>query len=101
DTAMATAYDWLAEPLLLLAEDIAWLADSLEEPAGEVLRQLEARLGYKHFLKQSSGFPQTGAGRAAGVDAFIAYASERGSFFEFMQHVRGLARRRTGQEQQR
>ena len=101
DTAMATPHEWLADSLLMLAEDIAWLANNLDQPADEILRQLEARLGYKHFLKGSSGFPQTGEGRAAGVDAFIAYAAGRGSFFDFLQHVRQLARRRVGQEQPR
>ena len=95
--AAARADDWLSAILDDLSEDLAWLADSLDAPADAVLRELETRLGYKNFLRDASGFPQTGEGRAVGVDVFIAYAAGQGSLLAFMQHVRALAAQKVGQ----
>jgi DNA helicase II / ATP-dependent DNA helicase PcrA len=61
------------------------------------LRELEARLVYKQYLRESSGFPQTGEGRAVSVEAFIQYAKEQGSFLQFMGHIRQLAEQKIGQ----
>ena len=90
-------YDYLAERLDLFAQDIAWLSDQLDKPVFNVLRELEARLVYKQYLRESSGFPQTGEGRAVSVEAFIQYAKEQGSFLQFMGHIRQLADRKIGQ----
>jgi DNA helicase II / ATP-dependent DNA helicase PcrA len=90
-------FDYLAERLDLFGEDIAWLATQLDRPVHTVLRELEARLVYKQFLRESSGFPQTGEGRAVSVEAFIEYAKEQGSFLQFMGHIRQLAEQKIGQ----
>lgn len=89
---------WIAERLERLAEDITWLANNLEKPAVDVLKQLCERLDYVNFVRLSSGFPQTGEGRAASVESFIAYAQGKGSLLAFMKHVAQLAAASTGQE---
>jgi DNA helicase II / ATP-dependent DNA helicase PcrA len=88
--------EWLREKLLRLAEDLRWLAESLDAAASPTLRQLEARLEYKQYLRGASGFAQTGSDRAAGVDAFIAYAAGQGSLQEFLGHIRDLAQQGVG-----
>jgi DNA helicase II / ATP-dependent DNA helicase PcrA len=90
-------FDYLAERLDLFGQDIAWLATQLDRPVHTVLRELEARLVYKQFLRESSGFPQTGEGRAVSVEAFIEYARDQGSFLQFMGHIRQLAEQKIGQ----
>lgn len=90
-------FDYLAERLDLFGQDIAWLATQLDQPVYNVLRELEARLVYKQYLRESSGFPQTGEGRAVSVEAFIEYAKEQGSFLQFMGHIRQLAEQKIGQ----
>lgn len=89
---------WQEEPLAQMAADIAWLADNLDKPAQRVLHRLDVRLDYQTYLRQSSGFAQTGEGRAVSVATFIDYARDQGSFFDFMQHLRKLARNKVGQE---
>ena len=87
----------MAEPMRKLAGDLQWLARMLtskratERAAGEILRQLEERLQVKNYLKASSGFPETGAAKAANVAAFIAYARNKGSIEQFQQHLDQLA----------
>ncbi|MEZ4643211.1 MAG: ATP-dependent helicase [Chloroflexota bacterium] len=88
---------WVAERLDTLADDIAWLSANLEEAADVVLTQLSERLDYVNFVRFSSGFPQTGDGRAASVESFLAYAQGKGSFLDFMKHVAQLAAANTGQ----
>jgi len=94
-TALALA-EWQAEPLDFLAEDIEWLAARLDEPASKTLDALDRRLGYREYLRESSGFPQTGEGRAASVTAFIQYARDKGTVLEFMQHIQELATQKAG-----
>lgn len=89
---------WVAERLDALADDVAWLANNLDNPAGDVLTQLAARLEYVNFVRLSSGFPQTGEGRAASVESFLAYAQGKGTFLAFMTHVAQLAAAKTGQD---
>ncbi len=91
--------EWQAEPLDFLAEDIEWLAERLDAPADKTLEQLDRRLGYREYLRESSGFPQTGEGRAASVTAFIQYARDKGSLLNFMQHIRQLEQQKAGREQ--
>ncbi|MFW6184542.1 MAG: ATP-dependent helicase, partial [Chloroflexota bacterium] len=81
-------HDGIAENIEFLAENLAWLAQKLKSEAGRTLRDLERRLDYKAYLRESSGFPQTGEGRAVGVEAFIDYARGKGSLLAFMQHIR-------------
>lgn len=95
--AEAAEAAWQQEPLAKMAGDIAWLADNLDRPADRVLHRLDVRLDYQTYLRQSSGFAQTGEGRAVSVATFISYARGQGSFFDFMQHLRELARNRVEQ----
>ncbi len=97
--ALAQApHDGVADNMELLAEDLAWLASRLTADAAESLDELERRLDYKSYLLDSSGFPQTGEGRAAGVTALIDYARGKGTVLEFVQHLRSLARQKIGRE---
>ncbi len=90
--------DWLNKNLEELAAEIAGLADKLEKPAGVALLNLESNLGYKQFLRESSGFAQTGEALAASVAAFIEYAAGYETLFSFMQHVRELADSSAGKQ---
>lgn len=92
-------HDGVAANIDLLIEDLAWLATRLDDDAANVLRELERRLDYKAYLHESSGFPQTGEGRAAGVEALIDYARGKGSVLDFVQHLRQLARQKIGRSQ--
>lgn len=91
-------HDGVATNLQLLADDLAWLAESLDDDAAGALRELEMRLDFKTYLYESSGFPQTGEGRAAGVDALVDYARGKGTVLEFVQHLRQLARHKIGRD---
>jgi DNA helicase-2/ATP-dependent DNA helicase PcrA len=73
------------------------LSTQLDQPAQAVLRELDLRLDYQDFLRDNSGFPQTGEGRALSVAAFIDYAHERGSVLDFLQHIHQLANQKIGQ----
>lgn len=83
--------DWLAESLKKLASEIKWLAKDLDKSAGKTLSTLEIGLDYKQFLRDSSGFIQTGEAKAASVAAFIDYAHGYDALLTFMQHIRELA----------
>ena len=89
--------DSLVDDLQDLADLIEWLSTQLDQPAQAVLRELDERLDYQEFLRDNSGFPQTGEGRALSVAAFIEYAHERGSVLDFLQHIRQLAQQKIGQ----
>lgn len=91
-------HDGVAENLELLVDDLAWLAESLDKDAASTLRELVMRLDFKTYLYDSSGFPQTGEGRAVGVDALIDYAGGKGTVLEFVQHLRRLARQKIGRD---
>ncbi|MFQ5422055.1 MAG: ATP-dependent helicase, partial [Anaerolineae bacterium] len=97
--AESTPQPWLQEPLAQLADDIAWLAHNLHKPADKILRNLDIRLDYQTFLRHSSGFRQTGEGRAISVQTFITYAKGKGSLLAFMQHLRDLAQQKVGQNE--
>jgi DNA helicase-2/ATP-dependent DNA helicase PcrA len=79
-----------------MAKDIAWLAKNLDHNAGKVLAQLDMRLDYSQFLRESSGFPQTGEGYAISVQAFIQYAQDKGTLTDFLTHVHTLASEKIG-----
>ncbi len=95
--AFSVERESLSEDLEELAEVIEWLSTQLDQPAQAVLRELDLRLDYQAFLRENSGFPQTGEGRALSVAAFIDYAHERGSVLDFLQHIRQLANQKIGQ----
>jgi DNA helicase-2/ATP-dependent DNA helicase PcrA len=92
---------YVAESLDLLAEDVEWLAGQLDNSADFVLRELDERLQFQGYLRDSSGNEQIGEGRAASVAAFIMYARGKGSLLEFMQHIRTLAAQRVGLNERR
>ncbi len=95
--AAQTPQKWLKESLSKMGNDISWLAQNLDKKAGRTLQTLDIRLDYQTFLRQSSGFVQTGEGRAISVATFIEYAKAHGSLLQFMQHLRQLAQDRVGQ----
>lgn len=95
--AFSVERESLSEDLEELAEVIEWLSTQLDQPAQAVLRELDTRLDYQDFLRDNSGFPQTGEGRALSVSAFSEYAHERGSVLDFLQHIRQLANQKIGQ----
>ena len=75
-----------------LHDNLEWLTTVIEtEPAEQVLRTLDARLGYREYLKESSGFAETGEARAANIGAVIAYAREKGPLRLFLEHLDELA----------
>ena len=90
--------DWQALPLHILAEDLDWLRQNLNQDAAATLKKFDERIGYQGFLRDTSGFAQTGEGRAANVRAFADYAKEKGDVLAFMGHVKQLADERVGQE---
>lgn len=89
-------HDGVAANLEFLADDLAWLAVRLRSDAAQTLAEFEERLEYKAYLLDSSGFPQTGAGRAASVDALIDYARGKGTLLDFVKHLRRLSRQKIG-----
>lgn len=89
--AASQAPDRTAFALHQLSETLIWLAQTLDNaPAGEVLGALDKRLGYTSFLRRASGFPETGAARAAGVEAFLSYATGKGTPAQFLAHLERL-----------
>ena len=64
-----------------------------EEPcsAAQILHELELRLDYKRFLLRSSGFPETGEGRARNIDSFLDYADGKGTPEDFLQHIEKIS----------
>ncbi len=98
ETADDTDEDWQALPLHILADDLHWLVQNLAQDAHVTLKKFDERIGYQGFLRDTSGFAQTGEGRAANVRAFIDYAKDKGSLLTFMGHVKQLADERIGQE---
>ena len=93
-------HDGIMESIEQLADDIAWLAARLGGPAYDALWRLDLRLEYREFLRESSGFPQTGEGRAASVAAFTDYARDRGNLLAFMGHIRELAAQKIGRKEE-
>ena len=91
-----------------LRNTLLWLAHAwpggqfAEEPAQEILIQLERKLGYKAWLVQRSGASQTGQYRADTVNALIEYAADYGTLAEFMDHIERLPKSggRGGQRKQ-
>ncbi|MCB0185833.1 MAG: ATP-dependent helicase, partial [Caldilineaceae bacterium] len=67
-----------------------------EVPAAKILRELETRLNYRHYLEEESGFAESGAARADTVTAFLDYAEGKGTLLEFLQMLRQLAARQPG-----
>lgn len=87
----------VAEKMNALGADITWLMEAFAtssataRPAAEVLQEFEERIGYTDYLRKSSGFAETGADRAATVEAFIRYARNQGLLLDFLQSVKRLS----------
>lgn len=94
---MRLSEGYLVENLQKLAELLRWLAESLSKDACQTLQHLENRLDYQTYLRDSSGFAQTGEGRALSVAAFIDFSRGKGSLLQFMATIRELAAQKIGQ----
>lgn len=92
-TAQGQTGERQAKALGRLADDLRWLASALasRRPAEATLRQLDERLQYRAYLKGSSGFPETGAAKAASITALLDYAARKGTIPQFLQHLEALA----------
>ena len=90
--------EYLRDKLDQFADDIGWLANSLNENAYQALKSLNLRMGYDQYLRESTSSFQLGEGRAISVNAFIEYAQEKGTLVEFMGHIRELAAQRIGRD---
>ncbi|MFZ1396593.1 MAG: ATP-dependent helicase [Candidatus Promineifilaceae bacterium] len=97
DLSQRVAEEWLQDNLHELALLLGWLATQLEKKAHTVLQELVDRLDYLDFLRENSGFAETGEGRAASVEAFISFAQKSGSLQTFMTEIRELSQQRAGQ----
>ncbi len=96
--AAKSASDHLGSRLLDLAETLTWLAGALDTlPAGAALTLLDRKIGYTDYLRRSSGFPETGAARAANVEAFLRYAQGLSTPAALLAHLDDLAARGVGQ----
>ena len=83
---------YLAERVTELADVMTWLAKVLDtRPARQALQELDDRLGYRDYLQRSSGFPETGAMKAAGVDALVDYARDKGTVLDLLTHLDAIA----------
>lgn len=92
------ASDHLGSRLRDLAETLTWLAGALDTlPAHSALTLLDHRIGYTDYLRRSSGFPETGAARAASVEAFLRYAHSQRTLDTLLAHLDDLAARGVGQ----
>ncbi len=87
----AEMHYWKSDKIRQFSRDIAWLTDNLTRPAQTVLKKLEERLDYIEFLMETSGFPETAAGKAATVEAFINYSYKKGNVYEFIQHLEEIS----------
>lgn len=83
--------------VLELAEVIRWLGDVVENQlASDVLTELEERLGYMAFLRESSGMPETADARATNVLALIEFARGKGSASQLLAHLEYISFQRLG-----
>ncbi len=98
EQAQRPAYEHIAAYLENLGQDLHWLSQQLNQPAMTALRGLEKLLSYEQFWRDTSGFAQTGAGRAAAVAAFIDFAGTYGSLLDFMKMLNDLRQRKVGQD---
>ena len=97
DLSQRVSEEWLQDNLQELAQLLRWLATQLEQKAHTVLQELVERLDFLTFLRENSGFVETGEGRAASVEAFVSFAQRSGSLQTFMTEIRELGQQRAGQ----
>lgn len=85
----------LSERMLRLADDITWMAQRVQaRPAATFLADVDERIGYTDYLRASSGFPETGAEKAANVAAIIGYARGKGSTADLLRHLERISEER-------
>ncbi|MDX1611583.1 MAG: HRDC domain-containing protein, partial [Candidatus Thermoplasmatota archaeon] len=83
---------YLAEGLRGLARDLKWLSQrALNRNAGALLKAFDARVGYRAYLRENSGFEETGEGRARNVTALIDYARAHKSLPGLLYRLDNLA----------
>lgn len=88
---MAEENKGMGERIQKLGELLIWLGSVLQiQTAYATLSQLDARLSYSESLRQSGGIEETGAGKAAAVAAFIAYAEGKGDVIQLLAHLENL-----------
>ena len=89
----------IGERMRALAHELRWLAEALDtKPAVTTLCELDDALKYQEYLRRSSGFPETGEGRAASVTAFIDYARNKGTLRQFLEHLEHISFGSAGRE---
>lgn len=70
---------------------VAWLRIAPGQTSCKAaLEQLDACIRYRDYLYHQSGFKETGQGKAAGVDAIIHYAVDKGNLSAFLNHLEQL-----------
>lgn len=80
-----------------LADVVRWLGDVTDDHlADAVLTELEARLGYMAFLRESTGMPETAEARATNVLALIEFARGKGSAAQLLTHLEFISFQRLG-----
>lgn len=86
----------LADRILRLADDVTWMAQRVQSrPAAAFLTDLDERIGYSDYLRSSSGFPETGAEKAANVAAITGYARGKGSMADLLRHLERISEERS------
>ncbi|MCA9840127.1 MAG: UvrD-helicase domain-containing protein [Trueperaceae bacterium] len=87
--------------LVALGQIIAWLSESIAKglPAYALLLELEQRLDYKTFLKDNSGFAETGQTKAETVNAFIEYTKTKGDVASLLNQIEQARSIHQGQRQ--
>jgi len=75
--------------LVALGQTLTWLVEAINKgtSAYALLLELEARLEYKTFLLENSGFVETGQGKAQNVEAFIEYARGKGDASSLLAQI--------------
>ena len=75
--------------LVTLGQTLTWLVDAIGKgtSAYALLLELEARLEYKKFLLENSGFVETGQGKAQNVEAFVDYARGKGDAASLLSQI--------------
>ncbi len=82
----------VAQSMSALGDTLDWLANQAHRlPANKLLEALESKLHYNSYLRNSSGFPETGEGKVANVIAFIAYAEGKGKLPMLLEKLDQLA----------
>ncbi|MDX2099992.1 MAG: ATP-dependent helicase [Leptolyngbyaceae cyanobacterium bins.59] len=103
----------ISETLLLLKSQVTgvetrnklerlgqWIATApLMESAEAALRDLDRCINYRDYLKHHSGFPETGQGKAAGVEALIDYAQGKGTLVAFLDYLDQIQQNQSQQQQ--